>query len=145
VNPGQVFGVLCCLGFLAAGVVAFEVGVFRLSCAICRVPMPPHGRTLGLVLTLLAVPALVDGAFSGILYELYTAQQAPLWEAGIVQFFLALPAHMVICSLLHAKAMRLPLGDGLAVWVVEKLLKLALVLFALAVVGVVVLIGRLVG
>jgi undecaprenyl pyrophosphate phosphatase UppP len=145
VNPGQVFGVLCCLGTLAAGVVAFEVGVFRLACALCRVPMPPHGRTLGLVLTLLVVPAVVDAIFSGLLYEVYTAMRAPLWEAGIVQFFLALPAHMAICSLLHARFMRLPLADGLAVWLVEKLLKLGLVLVALTVVGGVVLVSKLAG
>ncbi len=144
-NPAQVFGVVCCLGTLAAMLVAFEVGVFRLACGLCRVPMPPHGRTLTLVLTLLVVPALVDAAFSGLLYEVYTAVGSPLWEAGIVQFFLALPAHMAICSFLHARFMRLPLGDGLAVWLVEKLLKLGLVLVAVVVVGAVALVGRLAG
>ena len=144
-NPAQVFGVLCCLGTLLAAVVAFEVGVFRLACGLCRVPLPPHGRTLGLVLTLLIVPAVVDAVFSGLLYEVYTAAAAPLWEAGAVQFFLALPAHMVICSALHSRFMRLPLGDGLAVWLVEKLLKFALLLVAGIIVGGLVLLGKLAG
>lgn len=144
-NPAQVIGVLCCLGTLATVVVAFEVGVFRLACALCRVPMPPHGRTLGLVMTLLVVPAIVDAVFSGLLYEVYKAMRAPLWEAGVVQFFLALPAHMAICSLLHARFMSLPLADGLAVWLVEKLIKLGLVSIAVTVVGAIVLVGKLVG
>jgi hypothetical protein len=143
VNPAQVFGVLVCLGVALALLLAFEVGVFRLACRICEVPLPPPGRTLGLVLTLLVVPAVVDAVFSGLLYEAYTAGGWPLWEAGIVQFFLALPAHMAICSVIHAKAMRLPLGSGLAVWLVEKLLKLGLVCLALVLVGGVVLLVRL--
>ena len=144
-NPAQVFGVLCCLGTLLAAVVAFEVGVFRLACGLCRVPLPPHGRTLGLVATLLVVPAVVDAVFSGLLYEVYTAAAAPLWEAGLVQFFLALPAHMAICSAIHSRFLRLPLGDGLAVWLVEKLLKLGLLLVGGAIVGGVVLVAKLAG
>lgn len=142
-GPGQVFGVLCCLGVLASLALSFEVGIFRLACNICGVPLPPAGRTLGLVFTLLVVPAVVDAIFSGLLYEVYTAGGYPLWEAGIVQFFLALPAHMVICSAIHAKTMRLPFGSGLAVWLVEKLLKLGLLLAGGAVVGLVVLVARL--
>ena len=144
-NPAQLIGVLVCLGVLFAGLLAFEVGIFRLACGLCRVPLPPAGRTLGLVLTLLVVPAVVDAVFSGLLYEVYTAARWPLWEAGLVQFFLALPAHMGICSVIHARAMSLPLGSGLAVWLVEKLLKLALLAAVLAIVGVAVLVGRLGG
>ena len=137
--------VLCCLGTVLLAAVAFEVGVFRLACGLCRVPVPPAGRTLGLVMTLLVVPAVADAIFSALLYEVYSAVGAPLWEAGLVQFFLALPAHMAICSAIHSKLMRLTLSDGLAVWLVEKLLKLALVLAAAGVVGGVVLVAKLLG
>ena len=141
-NPAQVIGFLCCLGVLLGLVLAFEVGVFRLACGLCRVPLPSAGRTVGLVLLLLAVPAVVDGAFGSVLYEVYVRTNYPLWEAGVVQFFLALPAHMAICSFLHCKVMQLPLGRGLAVWLVEKLLKLGLLVLVGGVVGFVVLVAQ---
>ncbi|OWK36141.1 hypothetical protein [Fimbriiglobus ruber] len=138
-NPGQVFAVLCCLGFMLAIVLAFEVAVFWLACALCKIPQPGFFRTCGIVVMLLVIPAVVDGIFGAILYEVYTATAYPLWEAGVVQFFLALPVHMAICSFIHAKMINIRLGQGLAVWLVEKLLKLTLVVAAVGVTAVLVL------
>ena len=138
-NGGQALGFLCCVGFVLFLVLGFEVAVFRLACAACRVPQPALPRTVGMVFVLLVVPAIVDGIFSGILYEVYTATQYPLWEAGVVQFFLALPAHMAICSAIHAKMMAIRVTQGVAVWLVEKLMKLALVAAVAGVVAVLVL------
>ena len=98
-------------------------------------------RTFGIVFLLLVVPAFVDGVFGGVLIEVYKATEYPLWEAGLVQFFLALPVHMTICSAIHAKTVGIRIGQGLAVWLVEKLLKLALILAVVGVITVLVLAG----
>jgi hypothetical protein len=141
VKGAQVLGVLCCLGLVLFAVLAFEVAVFRVSCALCKVPRPGFAKTAGLVLLLLGVPAVVDAVFGGVLVEVYRATNYPLWEAGLVQFFLALPVHMAICSSIHAKTVGIRVGQGLAVWLVEKLLKLALLLAVVGVIALLVLAG----
>ncbi len=140
-NGPQVLGFFCCLGFILFLFLGFEVAVFRISCALCRVPQPGLARTCGLVFLLLIVPAIVDGIFSGVLIEVYKASEYPLWEAGVVQFFLALPAHMAICSAIHAKTVGIRVGQGLSVWLVEKLLKLALVVAVVGIITVLILAG----
>ncbi|HVK17128.1 MAG TPA: hypothetical protein VM533_09270, partial [Fimbriiglobus sp.] len=141
VNGAQVFGVLCCLGFVLFVFLGFEVAVFRISCALCKVPQPGIVRTVGIVFLLLVVPAFVDGVFGGILIEAYEATEYPLWEAGLVQFFLALPVHMAICSAIHARTVGIRVGQGIAVWLVEKLLKLSLLVAIVGIVTVLVLAG----
>lgn len=138
-NAGQAFAVLCCLGFLLFLIIGFEVTIFRVSCALCRVPQPGAIKTVGLVLILLAVPAILDAMFSGVLFRVYKAARYPLWEAGVVQFFLALPAHMAICSFIHARVMAIPVGHCVAVWLIEKLLKLILILFIAGMIALIVL------
>jgi hypothetical protein len=142
VNAGQVIAFLCCLGFLLTLVLGFEVAVFRAACRLCRVSQAGFAKTVGMVVILLVVPSVVDAIFGGALYELYKVANYPLWEMFVVQFFLALPAHMAICSVIHARLMGLPVGEGVAVWLVEKLLKLTLVLVAAGVVAVVVLVRK---
>ncbi|HET6574704.1 MAG TPA: hypothetical protein VFG68_13945 [Fimbriiglobus sp.] len=140
-NGAQALGILCCLGFVLFVFVGFEVAVFRISCSLCQVPQPGVARTFGLVFLMLVVPAVVDGIFGGVLIEVYKASEYPLWEAGLVQFFLALPVHMAICSAIHARTVGIRVGQGISVWLVEKLLKLALLLAIVGVIAVLVLAG----
>ena len=140
-NGAQALVLLCCLGFVLFVVLGFEVAVFRVSCALCKVPQPGIARTVGIVFLLLVAPAVVDGVFGGVLIEVYKATEYPLWEAGLVQFFLALPVHMAICSAIHAKTVGIKVGQGVAVWLVEKLLKLGLLVAVVGVVTVLVLAG----
>jgi len=141
VNGAQVFFALLCVGVVLSAVLAFEVAVFRFACRLCRVPPTGWLRCTSVVVVMLVVPAIVDGVFSGLLIEAYTATNYPLWEAGVVQFFLALPAHMAICSAIHARMVRIRLGQGVAVWLVEKLLKLALLAAVAGVIALFVLAG----
>jgi hypothetical protein len=141
VNFPQAVAILCCFGFLVFVFVAFEVVIFRIACALCRVPQPGFIQTVGLVFTLIVVPAILDAIISAILIRVYEATRYPLWEAGIVQFFLALPIHMSICSFLHSKIISIPIGQALAVWLVEKLMKLALLVVFVGVVAILVLIA----
>ncbi len=131
-NPAQIVAVGLCLGFFALVLLCFEIFVFRLSCLLSGVPRPGLLRTVSLVTVLLAIPAIVDGFFAAILAEVYLSAGYPLWEAGLVQFFLALPAHMAICSFIHARIMRVRLGEGLSVWFMDKLLKAGVILAAVA-------------
>ena len=141
-NPAQLVPVLVCLGVVVLAVVGFEVFVFRLACMICRVPQPGLIRSFGMVSVLLTVPAVVDGVFGAGLTQVYRAGGYPLWEAGVVQFFLALPAHMAICSFTHARMMGLKVGEGLAVWFVDKLLKAVVLLTVVGGVALLFLMGR---
>jgi hypothetical protein len=141
VNGAQVLGILCCLGFVLFLALGFEVAIFRIACKLCKVPQPGLLRTVGIVFLLLVVPAFVDGVFGGVLIEVYRATDYPLWEAGLVQFFLALPVHMAICSAIHAKTVGIKVGQGIAVWLVEKLLKLSLLVAVAGIIALLVLAG----
>ena len=145
VNPAALVTALVCLGMVLLTVVGFEVFVFRLSCLVCGVPQPGLFRSFGTVGVLLFVPAVVDAVFGAGLAEAYRAGGYPLWEAGLVQFFLALPAHMVICSAIHARLMNLTVGEGLAVWFVDKLLKAVVLLTLVGGVALLLVMGRLKG
>lgn len=144
-NPGAVLTVLVCVGMVLLTVLGFEVFVFRLACMLCRMPQPGVTRSFGMVCVLLVVPGVVDAVFGAGLAEAYLAGGYPLWEAGVVQFFLALPAHMAICSFIHAHMMGLKVSEGVSVWFVEKLLKAVVLLTLLGGVLLLVLLARMQG
>ncbi|MGL6074998.1 MAG: hypothetical protein ACRC8S_12635 [Fimbriiglobus sp.] len=141
-NAGPLVVALVCLGVIGVIWLGFEIFVFRLACLICKVPQPGMFRSIGMVLILLIVPGVVDGIIGGALTEAYRAGGYPLWEAGLVQFFLALPIHMLICSWIHAKMMSLTLGEGLAVWFVEKLLKFVVLLLIVGAISLLLVLGQ---
>lgn len=139
-NPAQVVAVLICLGVVLFALLGFEVGAFRLACRLCGVPQPGAVRTVGIVFLLLLAPTVADAVLAAALAEVYLAGGYPLWEAGIVEIFVALPVHMVLCSVLHARMMNIRVGEGLSVWFVEKALKFGLLLAAAGAVGAVLLV-----
>jgi hypothetical protein len=134
-----------CLLSVALIVLGFEIFVFRLACLLCRVPQPGLIRSIGMVVVLLVVPGVVDAVIGTGLAEAYRRGGYPLWEAGIVQFFLALPIHMLICSTIHAKMMSLSIREGISVWFVEKLLKLVVVLLFAGFVSLLFVLGQFKG
>ena len=135
----RVLAVFCCVCVMLAAFLVFEVGLFRFSCILCDVPRPGVMKSVGIVLLLLIVPAITDGFQTAVLIEVYRSTDYPLWEAGVVDFLLALPVHMVICSALHARTMRIRVREGLAVWFVEKIVKLAMLSAIAGVVALLVL------
>lgn len=137
----MIIGILCCLLVLLFGLLIFEVGIFRLSCSICDVPRPGLWKSLGIVMLLLIVPAIIDAIDWAILVEIYNAAEYPLWEAGVIEFFIALPIHMILCATIHARMMSLTVRECLAVWFVEKLIKLGLILSVGGMVAIMVLTG----
>ena len=118
---------LLCALFMLGTLFVFEVVLFRVACALCRVPQPGAVRTVGLVTLLLVLPTVADAVLGTVLYEAYVAGEYPLWEAGVIEFILALPVHMVLCSAIHSWIMSIRVREGLTVWFVEKLIKLTIV------------------
>lgn len=133
---------MLCVALFLFVIVAFEVAAFLIACRLSDVPSPGLMRGSGIVLILLVVPGIFDAIFGTILFEVYKVRNYPLWEAGLCQFFLAMPLHMGICAFLHAKMMNLQFGQGLSVWLVEKLLKLGVAMVLAGVLAVFYLAGK---
>jgi hypothetical protein len=124
-NPQIPIAVGCVAFFVVVYLVA-EVLLLRLACRIARVHPRTVFRSVGLVLASLFVGALAEGLLGWGVERAYTLGGFPIWEAGLVGFFLGLPVHMLLISALHAKMMRVTFTEGLSVWFVDKAMKLAI-------------------
>ena len=118
---------LPCAAFVLLAYLTFEVMIFRWSCRLARVPRPTLLRSVSIVLVVIFAVSVAEGILGSAITEAYILGGYPLWEAGFVAFFLGLPVHMAVCSALHARMLRRPLGEGLSVWLVEKTIKLGLI------------------
>ena len=142
-NPGvKLLLFLICGSVVLLFYFAFEVLIFRLSCRLARAPRPSLGRSIGIVLVVLVAISAAEGLVSSILIEAYIAGGYPLWEAGIVAFFVGLPVHMLVASAIHAKMMGMSFAEGFAVWFVEKAIKLGLIAFSVGMVALVLLLAK---
>ena len=141
-NVPLVILTLACLAFVIVGYFAFEVLLFRLSCSLAQLPRPTVPKSVGVVFGVLFAEILAQGALGGIVTEAYIAGGYPLWEAGLVAFFLALPVHMVVCAAIHARLVGIRFSDGIAVWKIEKSIKFAITVVGGSIVGLILLIGK---
>ena len=141
-NGGQFIVALFCLGLIGFFFIGFELLVFRVACAVCSVEQVSFIRAMSLLAAIKLVPWIVIGLLSGLLYAAYERANYPLWEAGIVWFLLALPIQMALCGVIHAKIMNIRLGEGVAVWFVEKTVKSILLLAIIGVIALFILFGR---
>jgi hypothetical protein len=121
---------------------SFEVLVFRFACRLARVPQPTPARTIGMTIAILISAIVAEGVLNGLIVQAYKQARFPLWEAGLVGFFLGLPVHMALASVLHAKIIGATISEALSVWFVEKSLKLGLAAVAFGGIGLVLLIQR---
>ena len=124
-NPQHVLFAACAAFFVAVYLTA-EVLLLRLACRIARVNPRTVFKSVGLVLASLFVGAVAEGALGWGVERAYSAGGFPIWEAGLVGFFLGLPVHMLLISFLHAKMMRVTFGEAMSVWFVDKAMKLAI-------------------
>jgi hypothetical protein len=142
-NPGV--KVLVVFAAVAVGLMlylAFEVLIFRLSCRVARVPRPGMFRSIGIVLVAIFCISAAEGVIGAVIREVYVLGNYPLWEAGLVAFFLGLPIHMLVASIVHAKMLGLQLSEGMAVWFIEKAIKLGLFTGAIGLIGLLVLLAK---
>ena len=124
-NPQHLLAAGCVAFFVVVYLVA-EVLLLRLACRIARVNPRTVFRSVGLVLAALFIGALAEGMLGWGVERAYSLGGYPIWEAGLVGFFLGLPVHMLLISALHSKMMRVTFGEGMAVWFVDKAMKLAI-------------------
>ncbi len=138
----QVLLVVTCGLFVVMAYFAFEVMLFRLSCALARLPRPSVPRSVGIVFAVALAVSVAEGLLGVGVTEAYLAGGYPLWEAGLVGFFLGLPLHMLVCAYIHSRMAGIRFDDGIAVWMIEKSIKFGVLLVGGAVVGLIFLIGR---
>jgi multisubunit Na+/H+ antiporter MnhG subunit len=137
----KLFPVLITLFIIALAMLVYfvmEVMLFRISCVFARVPKPTIPRSIGIVLVVMGVVFVVEGILGTAVRAAYQAGGFPMWEAGLVAFFIGLPVHMAVTSWIHARMTDMPLSDGLAVWFVEKTIKLTVGLMALGFIALIV-------
>jgi len=99
-----------------------EVMIFRVSCTIAGVPRPGVGRSIGVILLSMFTLSITSTLLGGAVWWVHQAANFPLWEAGLVAFFIGLPVSMLVNGIIHAKMTEMRLSDGMAVWFVEKLI-----------------------
>ena len=133
---------LACGGAVVLFYFAFEVLIFRLSCRLARAPRPTFMRSVGIVFVVLFAVSAVEGLIGSLIREAYILGGYPLWEAGLVAFFIGLPVHMLVASAIHAKMLDMSFVEGLAVWFIEKAIKLGMIAFAAAMVALVLLLAK---
>ncbi|HEY2785789.1 MAG TPA: hypothetical protein VGJ05_12540 [Fimbriiglobus sp.] len=135
----MLFAALICLGFSLALFVAILVAMFRLSCGWCGLPRPGVLSTLGVIFVSFVVEVIAGGVVQGSVYAGYERAGWPLWEAGVVIFFLQLPFDLAVSSLAHAGLMKIAVGKAIEVWFVQRLLLLGLVAFVIGAAAVIIL------
>lgn len=141
----QFFFFLICFAFAALVYLAFEVLVFRLACRIARATQPTPAKTIGMTFAVVLAVFVAESVLAAAVERAYALGGFPLWETVLVGFFLGLPVHMALASIIHAKMMRVTLGEALGVWFVEKSMKLGLMAVAAGVIGVIVFAQRWAG
>ena len=134
--------VLIAVGLTAALAIVyffFEVSMFRFSCRVAKVTLPAPLRVLSVVFTSIVIGLVTASVLAGLIERVYTLGGFPIWEASLVGVFVELPVHMLLVSAMHSRMTGIAYRDALAVWYVEKLIKLVM----LAVFGGVLLLGAL--
>jgi hypothetical protein len=139
VTVGRVLAALCCVGSLLFGVLAVAVLLFQLACAMAGVPRPTFFRAAFVIGCTFVVWSFVEAALVGIVQAVYRDLNYPMWESGLVTFFLSLPIDLVISSVVHAKLLRMRFGKAVEVWFAHRLILLTIVMAAAGVAAVAVL------
>lgn len=136
---GGVLVALCCVGVVLLGILAVAVLLFRLACAMAGLRRPGVFKAAWIVAVTFVVLSVVEGILAGIVRAVYQDLNFPLWEAGLVTFFLGLPLDLVIASGIHAAFLRVRFGKSVEVWFAHRLILLTIVMAVAGVSAVVVL------
>jgi hypothetical protein len=136
---GQAFGLLCCVGVMLFAVLAAAVLLFRLACAMAGVPRPSFFKAAWIVAVTSVVLSVAEGIMAAIVRAVYQDLDYPLWEAGLVTFFLGLPIDLAVASGIHAAFLRVKFGKAVEVWFAHRLILLSIVMAVAGVAAVAVL------
>lgn len=117
--------------------------VYRLACVLCGLPRPTVLNASGVMLVTVVSVALAESVMGAIVEVACKTAQLPVWEAGVIIFFLVLPIDLVISSGIHAGLMGIRFGKGIEVWFVQRLIYLSLLAAIAFVAAIIVLIQNL--
>ncbi len=117
---------LMCILFVLCLYMLVEVMLFRLACRIADVPEPLPARTWLIIFSTNIVGFGSASLVAGVVERIYSVGGFPLWEVSLVGAFVEMPIHMVLISSIHAKLAGLKMPSALAVWFVEKSIKLSM-------------------
>ena len=136
---GRVLLALCCVGAFLFGLLAVAVLIFQVACVMARVPRPGFFRASWVIGVTFLVWSVAEGVLAGTVHAVYENLNYPLWEAGLVTFFLGLPVDLIISSGVHAGLLRMRFGKAVEVWFAHRLILLTIVMAVAGVTAVAVL------
>jgi hypothetical protein len=130
---------LACLLVIGCGVLLAAVMLLRTACRLTGVEKPNFAKASATVVVTFVILTIVEGIQTAGVRAAYDAAGLPVWEAGVVSFFAALPIDLVIASGLHAALLGLSFGKSVEVWFAHRLIFFTLLLAVFGAVGVVLL------
>ncbi|MGL4421101.1 MAG: hypothetical protein ACRCZF_10585, partial [Gemmataceae bacterium] len=77
-----------CLATALLLVLAGAVAIFRLACYLTGVQRPAFSRSIAIVTSTFIVLSITEALLVSVIRTIYQQVGAPLWEVGIVAFFL---------------------------------------------------------
>jgi hypothetical protein len=137
----QALLILVCAAFTLLVVLTAWVIFFRLSCRLCKLPSPSVPRTLGIVIITFVAASITEIIMAASVRGTYSELNLPLWEAGFAAFFVGLPIDMVVNAGIHSLMMKIPIGKGIEVWFVQRVMLFSVILL----IGACVLVAFLAG
>lgn len=136
---GPALAALLCVGVVLVAILGAAVLLFQLACAMARVPRPGLFRAAWVIGVTFLVWSVAEGVLAGTVHIVYENLNYPMWEAGLVTFFLGLPVDLVISSGVHAGLLRMRFGKAVEVWFAHRLIMLTIVMAVAGVAAVAVL------
>ena len=120
--------ILVCITFTLFVVLTAWIVFFRLSCRLCKLPSPSVLRTLGIVVITFVAATFTEFLMAASVRETYFKLNLPLWEAGFAAFFVGLPIDMAVNAGIHSLMMKIPMGKGIEVWFVQRVMLFGVIL-----------------
>jgi hypothetical protein len=142
-NPLPLLLACCVLLMLAPAALFLVTFIYRWSCVLCGLPRPTVLVAAGIMFVGWLSLAMAVGVLELIVREVCGAAGVPLWEAGIVLFFLALPLDLTVSAGIESGLMGVRFGKGVELWYTQRLIQLSILAAVGFVAGVIVLIYQL--
>ncbi len=100
--------------------------IYRWSCVLCGLPKPSVLVAAGIMFVAWLSLVLAIGLLETVVYEACSAVGVPLWEAGFILFFLALPLDLSISAGIESGLMGVRFGKGVELWYTQRLIQLTI-------------------
>jgi hypothetical protein len=145
VQAWAVFSICCFLMMFIFGILCLFIFIFRQACVWSGLPKPSMATAAGVLLLIRISTTISEALMEVIVSESCKVAGLPLWESGIIVFFLLLPIDLLISAGLHSGLMNIKFGKGIEVWFVQWLIILSIVTAITLVIGLYILVKQLNG